>query len=207
MSVEITPVDPADDVELAHFHAVTDAVARDSLGAAATTWTLAEVTVQLRNPGTRARGHAFVARADGSDEVVGAGLLVTPLLDNLDSARVAVDVLPQHRRRGVGTALLARLETEARTHGRSLLDAEASWPTDVGPTGEGWHGVEFARAHGYQLALGDVQRELTLPVDDALLADLAAEAAPAPPRLRRSARSSAGCPTRSRRAGWTCGPR
>jgi len=172
------PVDPHDDAEVARFHEVTESVARDSLGSVATTWTLPEVTVQLRDPGTRARGYAFVARADGADEVVGAGLLVTPLLDNLDSARVAVDVLPQHRRRGVGTALLARLEAEARAHGRSLLDAEASWPTDVGPTGEGWHGVEFAGAHGYPLALGDVQRELTLPVDDALLAELAAQAAP-----------------------------
>ncbi len=178
MSIDITPVDPADDGELARYQAVTELVARDSLGDAATPWTLPEVTAQLRDPGIRARGYAFVARESGSDEVVGSGLLVTPLLDNLQSARVAVEVPPEHRRRGIGSAMLARLEAEARERHRTRIDAEASWPYDRGSEGTGFHGVEFAQARGYRLALGDVQRELALPVDDDLLDRLAAEAEP-----------------------------
>jgi hypothetical protein len=38
--------------------------------------------------------------------------------------------------------------------------------------------VGFARRHGYELALGDVQRRLDLPVPDAVLDELAGEAAP-----------------------------
>ncbi len=174
--VEIAVVDPHDDAEVARYHAVTDVVARDSLGDAATPWGLGEVTAGLRDPGRRYWRAAFVARVDA--RVVGAAEIATPLLDNLETAAVAVDVLPDARRRGVGSALLRRVEDEARARGRRILGADAGWPYDLGADGTGWPAVEFARAHGFRLALGDVQRELRLPVDDALLAGLAAEAAP-----------------------------
>lgn len=44
--------------------------------------------------------------------------------------------------------------------------------------GAGEPGPEFLRRHGYSLALGDIQRVVDLPVPDALLDELAAEAAP-----------------------------
>jgi GNAT superfamily N-acetyltransferase len=178
MSVEISEVDPADEAEVARFHEVADIVARDALGDHATPWALPEVLEELRAPGDRVERRVFLARDAGSAEVVGAARFAVPQLDNLDSASVAVDVLPHARRRGVGSALLSRLEDEARTRGRTRLDTEFSWPDDRGPDGAGWHGVEFARARGFRLALGDVQRELALPVDDALLDELAAEAEP-----------------------------
>jgi GNAT superfamily N-acetyltransferase len=176
IDLEITAVDPADDDELARFHAVTDVVGRHALGEAATVMTLPEITEGFRDPGTRNWHGAWVAREAG--HVVGAGLMATSLLDNLDSARVTAFVLPDARRRGIGSAVLAHLEREARERGRTRLDAEFSWPYDLGSDGAGWPGVEFALARGYRLAIGDVQRELRLPVDDGLLADLAAEAAP-----------------------------
>lgn len=52
------------------------------------------------------------------------------------------------------------------------------WPHDGPADGAGTPGIEFARAHGYGFGLGDVQRTLVLPVADALLEEIAAEAAP-----------------------------
>ncbi|UMG91438.1 hypothetical protein [Nocardioides sp. TF02-7] len=39
-------------------------------------------------------------------------------------------------------------------------------------------GVEFGRVHGYAFGLGDVQREVVLPVDPAVLDEIEAEVAP-----------------------------
>ena len=73
----------------------------------------------------------------------------------------------------------ARCERVAREHGRVRFDAMTAWPYDGPADGAGTSGVEFAQAHGYVFGLGDVQRELTLPVDNAILDELAAEAAAA----------------------------
>ena len=47
-------------------------------------------------------------------EIVAAGWMRTPLLDNLELAELTVHVLPEHRRRGFGSAVLARVEAAAR---------------------------------------------------------------------------------------------
>ena len=74
--------------------------------------------------------------------------------------------------------MLRRVELEARERGRSLLNAEAVWSHAAGPEGAGEPAPEFARSRGFALGLGDVKRVLELPVPDALLDDLASEAAP-----------------------------
>jgi GNAT superfamily N-acetyltransferase len=101
----------------------------------------------------------------------------TPLLDNLELAELDVHVLPAVRRRGVGTALLERLEAEARARGRRVLTGLASWAYDAGSAGSGGSGPEFARAVGFDLALSEVQRELLLPVPAPVLEGLAESAA------------------------------
>jgi GNAT superfamily N-acetyltransferase len=105
----------------------------------------------------------------------------TPLLDNTELAELAVHVLPDHRRRGLGTAMLAVVEAAARDRGRRTTTGLVGWPTPVGPDGDGASGPSFARAHGYDLALTEVQRELRLPVGDDVLTALADEAARAHP--------------------------
>ena len=107
------------------------------------------------------------------------GQVQLPLLDNLTAADIEVGVLPEHRRRGYGSELLAFCEEVAKEHGRTRFDAMTAWPYDGPADGAGTSGVEFAKVHGYVFGLGDVQRELTLPVDDAILDELAAEAAAA----------------------------
>jgi GNAT superfamily N-acetyltransferase len=173
--LDVRPLDPTDPEEFDAFYDVYLAAER-AAGDAASPWMREEVRVSLQEPVTRRWIGGFVGRAGGA--VVAAGQLSTPLLDNLESAVVAVHVAPGDRRRGHGSALLGSLEREALARGRTVINAEAGWSYDAGPSGEGEPGPEFARAHGFALGLGDVKRRLVLPADELLLAALAAEAAP-----------------------------
>lgn len=174
-TLEIEPLDPFDPAAYDAFYDVYLAAER-AAGDAASPWMRDEVRVDLQEPATRRWLGAYVGRAAG--RVVAVGQLSTPLLDNRDSAAVTVHVGPGDRRRGYGSAVLARLEAEAAERGRVVLNAEAVWEYDSGPTGAGEPGPEFARAHGFALGLGDVKRTLALPVAEGLLDELAAEAAP-----------------------------
>ena len=115
--------------------------------------------------------------------------------------------LPEHRRRGHGSAMLAR------ARGRGPLDAGADpdrrgrrGRTTPGPTVQACPGPEFARARGYDLGPVDVKRELPLPVDDALLDGLAADAARTT-RRTRCARGSGPVPDELLRGLGAAAPR
>ena len=58
---------------------------------------------------------------------------------------MVVVVHPDHRRQGVGAALLAHVEAAALEHGRTVFLAETQWR--VGDRDES--GEDFATAHGY----------------------------------------------------------
>ena len=174
--LSIEPVDPYDDAAVAEWHAVFAEAERFGHEAFATVWQLEEMRVMLQDAGSRTRVLAWSGREEG--RVVVAGHVRMPLRDNLDRAELGVHVLPAERRRGLGRAMAARLEEEARALGRTVLGAEVQWPPDGGSDGTGRPGPEFARALGFGLAISDVQRELGLPVPDDVLAGLAAEAAP-----------------------------
>lgn len=176
IDLEIEEVDPLDEDAVAAWLEVANAVDRHELGEHATPWALAEVLVDLRADSRHRRKQFFAGRVGG--ETVAAGLLALPLLDNLSAADVEIWVLPEHRRRGHGSRMLRRVEEAARAQGRTRFTAITAWPYDGGPDGAGTPGVEFARVEGYAFGLGEVQRELRLPADDAVLAELAAEAAP-----------------------------
>ena len=174
--LEIARLDPFDPVAFDAWYAAYLAAERADPDGVAAPLMLEEVRALLKDAGTRRWASGWTGTVNG--RVVVAGRLGTPLLDNLDRADLSVDVVPDERRRGFGTAMLRRLEQEARERGRTLLNAEASWPYAAGSDGNGQAGREFARSLGYALALGDVKRILRLPVPGGLLDDLAAEAAP-----------------------------
>ncbi|SFC87134.1 Acetyltransferase (GNAT) family protein [Nocardioides terrae] len=140
----------------------------------AVTYLRHDMDVFLTEPSREWRQEAYAGLVDG--RVVVAGWLALPLLDNRWRGDVEIYVLPEERRRGFGSAMLAHLEGLIRAEGRTSVLAEVAWPYADGPTGSG-PGPEFARAHGFGLALGDVQRQLPLPVADELLRRLAADAA------------------------------
>jgi len=173
--IQITEVDVFDDAALGEWYDVSAAAQRDGLGDYATVWTLAELKVSMREPSRIRRTHLYAGRVDAV--VVATGAHILPLQDNLGRAGFACEVDPVRRRQGHGTAMLDFLEERAPVLGRNLMSTLSSWPDHHGSEGSGWAGREFAVARGYRLTLGDVQRELSLPIDDALLDVLAAEAA------------------------------
>ncbi|KAA1421318.1 GNAT family N-acetyltransferase [Nocardioides humilatus] len=175
MSMQIVEVDRLDEAGLAAWLEVTNVVDAHERGPASTTWTLPELLAGARHPSKSQKTVRLSGLVDG--EVVATGQLRFPLLDNLSAVDLEVSVLPEHRRRGLGSQLLEECERIARDHDRTRFDAMTSWRYDGPADGAGTPGVEFGKVHGYVFGLGDVQREVVLPVDDAILDELAAEAA------------------------------
>jgi len=172
--LQLTQIDPFDNTEVDLWWDIYAAAERADRGADTAVWTRNESSHELRQRTEAIERRAYLARLDG--EIVAGGRLALPLRDNLRTASLGVHVAPALRRRGAGTAVLTALEETARAAGRSILTSRASWPYSAGDDGAGIPGREFARRHGYQLALGDVQSRLRMPLDAELLDDLEREA-------------------------------
>lgn len=106
------------------------------------------------------------------DEVIGSLLIELPLLDNTDNAAVDLQVHPQHRRQGVGRALLDLARRRAAEESRRKLIGEVADPL-VGRSA----GSAFAQRAGAKQALVEMCRVLDVAaLDDTRLAALDAEA-------------------------------
>ena len=173
--LEITDLDPFDSAEFDAFHAVYDAAQRFGREELATNWQCDEMRAAMQEKTDHRFRSGFCGRLDGV--VVAAGFLEGRLVDNLDLCEVQVNVHPDFRRRGFGSQMLGRLEDAARSRARRTAIALVDWRADGHPEGEGEVAVEFARRHGFTMALTEIQRRLPLPVDDATLDELAATAA------------------------------
>lgn len=175
-ALRIVPVDPDDEAGFAAFHDVYLAAERAVGPGVCSPWAREELRVMVAAGGTRRWSAACVGLVDG--RVVATGRIETPLLDNLETATLAVHVHPAHGRRGYATRVLEHLEDVARERGRGVVVVEASWPHPAGPAGAGVAGPEFLRGRGYELVQGNEKRVLRLPVDGRRLDELAALAAP-----------------------------
>jgi GNAT superfamily N-acetyltransferase len=98
---------------------------------------LAETAGRLRVRRNDRRVLRWVVRGGGA--MLGAAVLVLPDIDNQHLAMANVFVRPDHRRHGLGTALLREAVAAASADGRSTLHVEAD---DGGP------GEAFCRARG-----------------------------------------------------------
>ena len=117
------------------------------------------------------RTERWVVEADGL--IVGVATLYVSLDDNTDKIWAEVDVHPDHRRRGAGTALAQLLERRGRELGRPELIVEVYLP----PVDADEHPFErFAASQGFVAESTDNVRILDLPVPDALLDRLEASA-------------------------------
>ncbi|MFD5213528.1 GNAT family N-acetyltransferase [Microbacterium sp. NPDC058345] len=174
MPIEILRVDPSDDRAVDAWWDAYAAAKRADMGENALIWSRGEARAELQQASAVTERRAYVASHDGA--VLGSGSLALPLKDNRHSGMVGVTVPVEHRRRGVGSALLAHIEAEALAAGRRTLRAETAWPASAPADGAGEPGREFARRHGYELAVGDLQNRLTLPVDQLLIDTMLAEA-------------------------------
>ncbi|MBZ5739683.1 GNAT family N-acetyltransferase [Nocardioides mangrovi] len=174
--LQVVELDHRDDDQVDAWYSVYAAAEGALPPGVASTWQLEEVRATAQEGGSARWRQGYLGRL--GDRVVAAGWIEFPLRDNTERAELMVHVHPDHQRRGHGSAVLARLEQVARERGRTVLAGEAPWAYDAGPEGIGEPAAEFARRHGYTLALGDVKRRLDLPVAADVLDALAAEAAP-----------------------------
>ena len=88
--------------------------------------------------------------AYAGDTMIGSALVFVPLKDNLHLGAVEVYVPPQHRRQGIGSALLARSEEVTLAEGRTTLLGDVRLPLDGDADDRRW-----AEARGYLKANED----------------------------------------------------
>jgi len=172
MTIEIRPVDPFDVAAVDAWWEAYAAALRADRGDDAVLWSLEETRQELQQASAVFERQVFLALLE--DRAVGAAGLGLPLKDNTHLADVAVYVVPDARRTGVGSALLDEIEARAIARSRRTFLAETSWAASAPPDGTGHPGVEFGRRHGYALALGDRESVLDLPVAPELLDRLGA---------------------------------
>ncbi len=171
--MEILPLDRSDDAVLEQLwrsSVRSDRASRVSFVCES----LVEATQEARYsyPGTR--DEAVVAVVDG--QVVGGGRIWLPGRDNVTLSWAGLHVDPDHRRRGIGSALLEALEARAVAAGRVSLLTDAFVP----PGARAEHPVRrFARARGYEVYSVEIVRELALPMPGSLLDRLESSARPA----------------------------
>jgi GNAT superfamily N-acetyltransferase len=135
-----------------------------------TAWTARELREKTRVDET-SKNVFLLARRNRI--AVGAGWVAMPQRDNLHFAEVSLDVHPDHRRQGVGAALLTALEGIAAEAGRTSLRFESTVRVDEHDPAD-----SFASRHGYRNAPVALRSDLELPADlDTLLSPLEEEAA------------------------------
>lgn len=164
---EIRPIDlldPAQDEAALQWVGVHAAAQRRIFGVRGSTWTLPEIRAFHRKTDKK-RVDRAVWRGG---RVIGSVEVLLPVLDNPRLALLWLAVEPDHRRFGIGTALLEEAERIAVGEGRTVLAAETEW-MEGGSDESG----EFAARHGYANAQTVLRSEQALPADRATLTALA----------------------------------
>ncbi|SDD43781.1 GNAT family N-acetyltransferase [Glycomyces harbinensis] len=164
--LEILPIDPLDQALVDDWIGLQHTVARhDRPGDPLPSPALARLSLLMS--GEYHRTERYVARAAGA--VVAALGLETALQDNRHLVEVKLEVHPDHRRAGVGTALLAFTERRTAELGRGTILGSAHEDVEGGPA---WDrsGRDFANARGYTVVDRDVHGrcDLALVGDDEL---------------------------------------
>lgn len=158
--VPVTTLDPARSglAERWNDVFVTSAVA--VLGDDHDVWAMASRRAREGTPNWDRR---YLAALDERDEVVAAADLSMPTRDNPRLGLLELAVHPDHRRRGVGTALLDHATTLASEGGRTSLVTETAYRKDGSDPGEA-----FLRHHGFDLAQTTHRNDLdvTAPRDE-----------------------------------------
>ena len=170
--MEIRPVDVHDETAVRAWHGARQRVQQHDRPHAPF-WSADEALRQLSTEDPEERYALFVAGHDG--EVVGTAIVFVPLLDNRDKAYFELDVVPEHRGRGVGDALVSAVLGVGNAEGRTLVIGFTYTPSDADDTHPAYR---FAARHGFAVGNVEIRRSLELPVADARLQAWVDEAAP-----------------------------
>lgn len=173
--MRVEEVDPRDDAAFGAWFRAVDASLTDQRPGEPH-WLareLRELALRRLGPGADEAGPLLACVHDGA--VLGAARLTLPLHDNRHLAAGLLEVDPAHRRRGVGTALLAGLASRAVGAGRSTLTVE------VDDLPGGCPAPALLQRHGFVPGLREGRRDLPLPVPEIVLGQLAAAAAVSSP--------------------------
>jgi GNAT superfamily N-acetyltransferase len=170
VAVDIEQINPRNEAALRAWWEVGDAATAERPGKPWPLWEQSRVSLPADNP-----EHAIhlLGAIDGR-EMVGAGLLTRPLLENRHTAMAFAYTRPDRTREGIGTALVHELEVVAAGDGRTTIQSEAYLPPDGSAAAEA-----FAVAMGYGVASREAIKELVLDDYRARRDALAAEAAAA----------------------------
>lgn len=165
--MEVHRIDPADDDGLAEWSAVLQASDRD-LWPDEVGYTLTDTRAVARFRGRNWRWELFAAREAGGP-MLGVGSMEFPQRENLHAVDIIVAVHPEHRRRGVGTAIAEHLGEVARADGRRTLNSLVDVPVAKAPT----HASRsFAPKVGFESTMPGHSRRLSLPADTARIDEL-----------------------------------
>jgi GNAT superfamily N-acetyltransferase len=145
--------------DFAEYAALSNDVEAHTLGTDLMVMGPHEMLSEYVSTAARSRHH-LVARDGGV--MVGRAMITTRPLTPETGAHLMVDVLPAHRRRGLGTALLAAAEAAAIDAGAPVLKVAVAHsvrddvervepPTGFGDLPADDPGVRFLLAHGYAL--------------------------------------------------------
>lgn len=168
--MEIREIQVSDDSDFAAWFGVFDAADRHDVPDVPR-WLEREQRVRRADSDYRTNV-LWLAEDEGS--AVGAASLALSLNDNLNVGMVDLAVLPEARRRGIGTALLRHVEKYAEPAGRSSLIAFIR-----GRLGEqSSPGTAFAESHGFTSRVGDVMRVQRAPFALDRIAELEQSALP-----------------------------
>src|SRR4051812_1129209 len=140
--------DPSDAQRVVDVFAAADAVDRPWHPG----YTAAQVQV-LATHGWDGDPELFFLGRDVDGPLVAAGSVVLPTRDNLNATLVQGRVVPEHRRKGVGSAFYDHLERVAAAAGRTRFFTG-------GPESDG--GRRFAEARGYAVASVGMTRRVDL---------------------------------------------
>jgi len=162
--MQIIRVDANDLDQFTRFHElVTTVRSRDSAFPTVMGLDEARVLFTGDHPDMRRSGLAAV---DGGTWL-GVAWLGEELLENTDILEVEIVVEHEHRRRGVGTALLRAAEDYACAGGRTSMLAEVNTPYDEDTI---WSaGTAFAEHHGFVRKHRELHQVMELPVASAEL--------------------------------------
>lgn len=168
-AVVVRPIDPTDERALRAWWEVGDAASRERAYDAWPTWDVARLSLPRARPDL---DRTFLVAVDDDGRAVGAGRLTLFRSDHLHLAELEVYVVPEARRQGVGSAVLADLEARAVADGRTAL-----FGTAYAPVGAESAGSLFCAARGYPVASHEETKLLDLRTAPASWAALDADVA------------------------------